>query len=1210
MRVGGVPIVFVTPLGSTADGVGGAIDQIIDYLQRGAARRPEPNASLVGYYADTPTQPGVWRGRGVNAEQLLGPVDPEVFRRVLAGSHPQTGEQLVAAVGSAGRASREMVAAYDGPPDEYLDVDATAKRIGVNISYVKRLALETERNPETKSPLHGKRDEHGQWWFRRDEVERFAATRKEPKVVVAYDVTVSFEKSISLVWARSNPEQRRIIEKALDAGTNAAVAYLEDQALAVRRGRSAVKADGVWAASFRHITNRNLEPQLHDHVVIANIGAANGRTQALDSRLLHHHAKTAGYVAGAVTRQHLTDQLGIAWQSVERGLADIDGITRPMITAFSTRRTEITTLTDELGLDSAAARDIASLATRTRKHGPADWDSLEQQWSNQLDILGLSNDRWQELQQQPIDNLKLSERDQANVLRWLDSPSGVTKSNAVFSRRDVVQAIVEWDGTHGTGTRLAYNDIDRLTDSYLTQQNVVALDMTPAQITRTGETNWYSTAAMLDLERTVIAAYTHARSNHSIPPEMVAAAHHDWEHTTGHTLGDDQARMVAAITSSSNQFLPVVGPAGSGKTAALKVAATAWTTAGLQPIGASVTGAATEVLAEATGMPTRTVASLMAEIDNGGQPFNNKSVLIVDEASTLSNRDHHTLVQAIAEAGALMRTIGDPAQHRAVEAGGLWAHLVTDLADQIPVLETNRRQAAPEMTDVRLANADYRDGLINQALQRLHDNDRIVSAPTADELLDHLTADWYTDRQQDPETPSRMMAESHTVRRQLNHRAQTLLVADGTLTGPAVVLNGERFHVGDNVITRTQDRNLRHDDGHFLRNGSSGTIVAIDSKDGQHQITVEFNRHGPIVLPHEFLTRHIRAGLDGGLAPAYAITTHAAQGSTYRTGRMLTTDSSSKEGVYVGLTRGTSDTRLYLVANNELAPTDERSDIGLPIIRNERTALATLADHLNAPDQATVIAATDPDARIVHSLRTRTIEQLRELAPTDLAARRALQHVAEIAARHDVQQPSKELVERFGERPATDSPLRPAWDDVVSRTVMHEVTFANDTTSRLALRSSARVVASTSRFDTIQTAIRERDAEQPTFATLEVANLASKLRTARSTLPLDDALIGSLNQKLETHVSKAVESKPDYLGELLGDRPDGDEKEAIRWDTAAASVERFRHRQGVTPEHGSFEGDTAKQRALGTASASLSDMLNVDRALDQHNQPVRLQQRR
>ncbi len=122
-------------------------------------------------------------------------------------------------------------------------------------------------------------------------------------MVVAYDVTVSFEKSISLAWARATPEERGTI----DAGTNAAVAYLEDHAVAVRRGRGAEKADGVWAGSYRHLTNRNLEPQLHDHVVIANIGAADGRTQALDSRLLHHHAKTAGYVAGAVTRRHLSE---------------------------------------------------------------------------------------------------------------------------------------------------------------------------------------------------------------------------------------------------------------------------------------------------------------------------------------------------------------------------------------------------------------------------------------------------------------------------------------------------------------------------------------------------------------------------------------------------------------------------------------------------------------------------------------------------------------------------------------------------------------------------------------------------------------------------------------------------------------------------------------------------------------------------------------
>ncbi len=66
--------------------------------------------------------------------------------------------------------------------------------------------------------------------------------------------------------------------------------------------------------------------------------------------------------------------------------------------------------------------------------------------------------------------------------------------------------------------------------------------MTPAQITRTGETHWYSTTTMLDLERAVIGAYTNARINHSVPPEMVDAARLTWENTTGHRLGPDQDR--------------------------------------------------------------------------------------------------------------------------------------------------------------------------------------------------------------------------------------------------------------------------------------------------------------------------------------------------------------------------------------------------------------------------------------------------------------------------------------------------------------------------------------------------------------------------------------------------------------------------------------------------------------------------------------------
>jgi conjugative relaxase-like TrwC/TraI family protein len=701
----------VTPLGSNSGGVGSAIGQIIDYLERGS-RRPQPNAAIAGYYADTPNSAGVWRGRGVGAYQLSGAVQTDTFRMVLEGRHPGTAELLVGAGGSAGRAdpSRTKVAVSPiGDPGEILSTEQVAALLGVSERYVRKVAAETD--VLTASPtaeLPGVRADGRNWVFRRDDVERFAASRTEKKVVVAYDVTVSFEKSISLVWARASTNERVTIEAALDAEPNAAVAYLEDQAAAIRRGRGTEKADGVWAASYRHLTNRNLEPQLHDHVVIANIGAADGRTKALDSRLLHHHAKTAGYVAGAVTRRHLSEQLGIAWQPVERGLSDIDGITRNQIATFSTRRAELTTLTDELGLDSPQARAIAARATRTAKQEPADWDTLEAEWQSQLDTVGLTSDRWDQLRNRQQPNT-ITAREATSAITWLDSPVSVTGANGVLpqgcrpSNRRVGRPT-------RPRTRLQFDDIDRITDTYLASGNVVGVDMTAAQITRTGEPHWYTTTTVLDMERAVIQAYTYA--THPAPPaetSMVAAAINHWETSTGHTLGADQQVMVAAITTGGNQFQAVVGPAGSGKTAALEIAARIWEQTGNKPLGASVTGTATEVLEEATGIQTRTVASLLAELNIGGQPFTETTVLIVDEASTLSNRDHHALMQAIQSVGARMVTIGDPAQHRAVEAGGLWAHLVETLGDRVPELTDNRRQTGIQMSDVRLASTAGQD---------------------------------------------------------------------------------------------------------------------------------------------------------------------------------------------------------------------------------------------------------------------------------------------------------------------------------------------------------------------------------------------------------------------------------------------------------------------------------------------------------------------
>ena len=102
----------------------------------------------------------------------------------------------------------------------------------------------------------------------------------------------------------------------------------QEEALLARwlRGRGHEPAGGMLAASYRHDTNRELEPQLHEHVVIANMAtSADGRTQALDARGIYAHATTAGHLAEA-EMQHRTNRHGLAWTPTHRGIANVVGV--------------------------------------------------------------------------------------------------------------------------------------------------------------------------------------------------------------------------------------------------------------------------------------------------------------------------------------------------------------------------------------------------------------------------------------------------------------------------------------------------------------------------------------------------------------------------------------------------------------------------------------------------------------------------------------------------------------------------------------------------------------------------------------------------------------------------------------------------------------------------------------------------------------------
>ena len=102
---------------------------------------------------------------------------------------------------------------------------------------------------------------------------RLRAGARDPEIA-ALDLTFSAPKSVSVLFAVAPAEVSAALVDAHEEAVRAALGYLEREAAFVRRGHGGVHfehAGGLIAAAYRHRMSRALDPQLHTHVVTANL---------------------------------------------------------------------------------------------------------------------------------------------------------------------------------------------------------------------------------------------------------------------------------------------------------------------------------------------------------------------------------------------------------------------------------------------------------------------------------------------------------------------------------------------------------------------------------------------------------------------------------------------------------------------------------------------------------------------------------------------------------------------------------------------------------------------------------------------------------------------------------------------------------------------------------------------------------------------------
>ena len=761
------------------------------------------------------------------------------------------------------------------------------------------------------------------------DAQRLNAGRVDPKRrVPGFDLTFSAPKSVSLLYGLGSPEVAQKVREAHEEAVSAGVDYLERHATKARRGPGGerrIAADGMVAAAFGHRTSRNGDPQLHTHVLVANVvRGADGVWSAPDARLLYHHAHTAGYLYQAVLRHELTRSLGVEFEAVRKGSAEIKGIDPVLRRAFSSRRAEIEEHLAVRGDSSAKAAEVAALATRAPKDPALVGDELglRERWSKEAIGHGFDPERLHELVAGPS-TPGLTETERRHLLATLASPEGLTAHDSTFTRRQTLRAIAE---RLPKGAELA--EIETLADRLLKDPDVVAF---PA-VDQVGELR-YSTSELLELEGSMLEG-AQGRLDKGVSvvrPERVERA----LDAHGH-LSEEQEAMVRRLATSGHGVQVVVGRAGAGKTTALAAVRQAYEEEGYDVTGLALSARAAQGLAEGAGIPAHTLARFRYDLDNGHRRIRSDDVLVVDEAGMVGTRELARLLADAERADAKVILVGDPRQLPEIDAGGAFA----GLADRLGYVELTENRRQRERWE-RQALDELRSGDVEVALEAYLTHGRIQTSDTLAEAHQQLVDSWWAARTDSDEVL--MLAVTRRDVDALNTLARQRLRGEGVLGADLDLPGPKPFAVGDQVVALRNDRRLD------VVNGTRGTVTEL-----REEGLVVATDSGERILSLDYLA-------EGHLTHGYATTVHKAQGATYDRAFVLSTEALTREAGYVAMSRARGGTELFVVTGafedgrHRQGPGDELGQLATRLARSRAKELASShAEHgsPSRPDRA------------------------------------------------------------------------------------------------------------------------------------------------------------------------------------------------------------------------------------------------------------------
>lgn len=712
---------------------------------------------------------------------------------------------------------------------------------------------------------------------------------------VGFDLVTTPPKSVSIVFALGNDDEKLEILQAHRRANDVAMKFLESK-IETRRGKQGINVigtEGMIIMQADHMGNRNLEPNLHTHNLCFGISkGVDGQYGTFDAQEIYRHQKAADQIYKSELAMNLrelkygieqlreVDALGEETGNVS---FEISGISRELIELNSSRRAEILKYELEHGVD----RQAACLATRRHKDEPA-FDELQAMWTDTLNTIKQERAELvpsiQQLKSTADKNMRIDE--DAEILKRLH------KTDSVFTQCHLIEAIAK----ENMG-KVRFSDVLEKVEEFKSRTQLVEIEPEKIAAADAGESLSrrntevrYAAGWMVEWEKEIInGVMARQDEDHQrIPQVNVEDAIAAYESRKNFTVTDEQRNSVIHLTSKSGGVAVFTGGAGTGKTTVSDIYSDVFKADGRSMLGVCVSSMAASKLESESGMPCRSVTKMLSLLDRNKIQLTDKDVLVIDEAGMIDADQTRRLLSYAQKGGAKVILQGDEMQLQPIGAGSGMA-LAKVAVDDVQLTEIRRQKNAEDRAIAGLfytRGQQHKKGEKSRSETILHGKAIFEALEARGCIDDYDTRDQSISALVDDYMSSSASIDQRLVLgstrmdvKELNEKIRAAMVSAGLVDSSSVnvsiVNKKDKYSIdlspGDRVaFTKNDEKGLG------IVNGDAGTLLSVEKGEyGGYDMIVRLRsetpaKDGKLVKFNTDSFNNIRHN--------YAVTVHDSQG--------------------------------------------------------------------------------------------------------------------------------------------------------------------------------------------------------------------------------------------------------------------------------------------------------------------------------------------